>query len=387
MTSQGFRWWSRIALVCALLACAVVASAASSYYDILGVSRTADDKALKKAYRKLSKQYHPDKNDSEEAQVKFLEITRSYEVLSDKDKRQIYDRHGEAGLKQSESNGGGPGGGGDPFDVFRRAFGFGGGGAGGGSGQRRGQNMLAEIEVDLKAMYQGDSIKFSIARKAVCEQCDGSGARSDKDIVECPVCEGRGIRLVRHQLAPGIFQQVQMHCDRCQGRGRTIKHLCSTCRGHRIVDTQSDLVLHVDRGLPEGSEIVFEGEADEAPDVVPGDVVVRVRSKRELGGFMRKESNLYWKEVISVKEALLGFKHTVKGLDGHDIVLSRVGVTTQPGFVDVVPGEGMPIYHLSGHGDLFVEYQVVFPPTLSDQLRTDLERAFGKGGESHHVEL
>lgn len=103
----------------------------------------------------------PDKNDSEEAQVKFLEITRSYEVLSDKDKRQIYDRHGEAGLKQSESNGGGPGGGGDPFDVFRRAFGFGGGGAGGGSGQRRGQNMLAEIEVDLKAMYQGDSIKVS----------------------------------------------------------------------------------------------------------------------------------------------------------------------------------------------------------------------------------
>ncbi|GAA6062038.1 hypothetical protein JCM10212_005023 [Sporobolomyces blumeae] len=375
-------FWTRCILLCALCVCAF---ASTDYYAVLGVKRNVDDKQLKKAYRKLSKQYHPDKNESEEAKVKFLEISRSYEVLSDPEKRQIYDRHGEAGLKQREN--GQAGGAGDPFDVFRRAFGFGGGG--GQPGQRRGQNMLAEIEVDLKAMYEGDSVKFSIARKAVCEQCDGSGARSDKDIVECPVCEGRGIRLVRHQLGPGIFQQVQMHCDRCQGRGRAIKHLCSTCKGHRIVDSQSDLVLHIDRGLPEGSEIVFEGEADESPDWVAGDVVVRVRSKRVPGGFLRKESNLYWKEPISVSEALLGFKHTVQGLDGHHIVLSRTG-TTQPGHVDVIHGEGMPIYHLSGHGDLFVEYQVVFPPALPDKLRTDLERAFDwkdPGAGSSHTEL
>ncbi|GAA5911022.1 uncharacterized protein JCM6883_000679 [Sporobolomyces salmoneus] len=364
--------WTRLLVIFAVLVCLV--QAAQDYYQILGVNRNVDDKGLKKAYRKLSKQYHPDKNDSKEAQSLFLSISRSYEVLSDPEKRSIYDRHGEAGLKRSESNGGG-GGGGDPFDVFRRAFGFGGQGGAGQGGQRRGQNMLAEIEVDLKAMYEGDSIKFSIARKAVCEQCDGSGARSEKDIVECPVCDGRGIRLVRHQLGPGIFQQVQMHCDRCQGRGRTIKHFCSSCKGHGILDSQSDLVLHLDRGLPEGSEIVFEGEADESPDWVAGDVVVRVRSKKVEGGFVRKESNLYWKEIISAKEALLGFKHTVKGLDGHDIILSRTGVT-QPGHVDVVHGEGMPIYHLSGHGDLFVEYQVVFPPTLSTKLKSDLEKAF-----------
>ncbi|GAA5945112.1 uncharacterized protein JCM15063_006523 [Sporobolomyces koalae] len=376
----------RVLLLCALFVCVL---ASSDYYAVLGVKRNVNDKDLKKAYRKLSKQYHPDKNDSEEAKTKFLEVSRSYEVLSDPEKRQIYDRHGEAGLKQRESAGAG-GAGGDPFDVFRRAFGFGGGGAGAGQGgQRRGQNMLAEIEVDLKAMYEGDSVKFSIARKAVCEQCDGSGARSDKDIVECSTCEGRGIRLVRHQLGPGIFQQVQMHCDRCQGRGRSIKHLCSNCKGHRILDAQSDLVLHIDRGMPEGSEVVFEGEADESPDWVAGDVIVRVRSKKVVGGFMRKESNLYWKEVISAKEALLGFKHYVKGLDGHDIVLSRTGVT-QPGFVDVIHGEGMPIYHLSGHGDLFVEYQVVFPPALPAKLKSDLEKAFDwrhPDSTPHHTEL
>ncbi|GAA5944873.1 hypothetical protein JCM1841_002071 [Sporobolomyces salmonicolor] len=364
-----------LARLIVLLALCVAVLSATDYYKVLGVSKDVSEKELKKAYRvrhtlneKLSKQYHPDKNPDEEAKAKFLEVSRSFEVLSDPEKRKTYDRYGEEGLKQRENGGGG----GDPFDVFRRAFGFGGGGQ---QGQRRGQNMLAEIEVDLKAMYQGDSIKFSIARKAICEQCEGTGARSDKDIVECPTCEGRGIRLVRHQLGPGIFQQVQMHCDRCGGRGKAIKHLCPLCKGHRIVDAQSDLILHIDRGMPEGAEVVFEGEADESPDWVAGDVVVKVRSKKEKGGFIRKESNLYWKEPISAAEALLGFKHTVKGLDGHDIVLSRTGVT-QPGFVDVIQGEGMPIYHLSGHGDLFVEYQVVLPPTLSPKLKAELERAF-----------
>ncbi|TNY23623.1 DnaJ-domain-containing protein [Rhodotorula diobovata] len=368
-----------VARLIVLLACVCVAIAAGvDYYKVLGVSKSVGDKELKKAYRvrsptssKLSKQYHPDKNDSEEAKTKFLEVSRAFEVLSDPEKRKTYDRFGEEGLKQQE---GGGGGGGDPFNIFRNAFGFGGGG--GGQQQRRGQNMLAEIEVDLKAMYEGDSLKFSVARKAVCEQCDGTGARSEKDIVTCPVCEGRGIRLVRHQLGPGIFQQMQMHCDRCGGRGKSIKHLCSTCKGHRIVETTSELNLHVDRGMPEGAEVVFEGEADESPDWIAGDVIVRVKSKKVKGGFVRKESNLYWKEPISVAEALLGFKHRVKGLDGHDIVLSRSGVT-QPGFVDVIHGEGMPIYHLSGHGDLFVEYQVVLPPTLTSQQREALEQAFG----------
>ncbi|GAA5928541.1 hypothetical protein JCM10213_002495 [Rhodosporidiobolus nylandii] len=357
-----------------LFAFAAAALGGADYYRTLGLSKGAGDKELKKAYRvrcrdKLSKQYHPDKNDSEEAKAKFLEVSRAYEVLSDPEKRQTYDRYGEEGLKQRENGGAG---GGDPFDIFRNAFGFG----GGQQGQRRGQNMLAEIEVELKAMYEGDSMKFSIGRKAVCEQCDGTGARSEKDIVTCPVCDGRGVRLVRHQLGPGIFQQVQMHCDRCGGRGKSIKHLCPVCRGHRIVDSQSELNLHIDRGMPEGAEVVFEGEADESPDWVAGDVIVRVRSKREQGGFVRKESHLYWKEPISVAEALLGFKHTVKGLDGHDIVLSRTGVT-QPGFVDVIQGEGMPIYHLSGHGDLFVEYQVVLPPSLTSAQSASLETAFG----------
>ncbi|GAA6013123.1 hypothetical protein JCM8202_003028 [Rhodotorula sphaerocarpa] len=371
---------ARVLVLVALVATAL----ARDFYQVLGVDRQCSDKDLKRAYRKLSKQYHPDKNDSDEGKAQFLDVSRAYEVLSDPEQRKTYDRFGEEGLKQREHGGGG---GGDPFDIFRQAFGFGGGG-GGGAQQRRGQNMLAEIEVDLKAMYEGDSMKFSISRKQICERCDGTGAKSAKDIVTCTACEGRGIRLVRHQLGPGIFQQMQMHCDRCGGRGQSIKHVCPACKGHRIVDTQSDLNLHIDRGMPEGAEVVFEGEADETPDYEAGDVIVRVRSKKTQGGFVRKESNLYWKEPISVAEALLGFRHTVKGLDGHDIVLARTGVT-QPGYTDVVAGEGMPIYHLTGQGNLFVEYQVVLPPALTPKQREALEAAFGyippvnKSGYSH----
>ncbi|ORY72570.1 hypothetical protein BCR35DRAFT_282007 [Leucosporidium creatinivorum] len=358
------------------LVCSVLAGA--DFYKVLGVKRSATDAEIKKSYRKLSKKYHPDKNPDEAAKAKFLEVGHAYEALSDPESRKIYDRFGEEGLKQQQGQGGGFH---DPFDVFRNAF-------GGGNQQRRGQNMIAEMEVDLESIYKGDTMTFSIAHKAICESCDGTGARSEKDIVDCPVCEGRGIRLVRHQLGPGIFQQVQMHCDVCGGRGRKIKHVCSECKGHRIVQTTSELILHIDRGMPEGAEVLFEGEADESPDLPAGDVIVRVRSRRKEGGFVRKESNLYWQETLTVAEALLGFKRTVMGLDGHEIVLSRSGVT-QPGFVQTVKGEGLPVYHESGHGDLFVEYSVVLPSTISSSARSSLQSVFNYHPDetTKHTEL
>ncbi|KAK4703615.1 hypothetical protein P7C70_g2601, partial [Phenoliferia sp. Uapishka_3] len=411
-------------------------AAGADFYKELGVKRGASEKEIKKAsstrYKflalaKITISKDPDKNPDEAAAAKFLAVGHAYEVLSDAEKRKTYDRYGEEGLKQQ-------GGGGfhDPFDVFRNAFG-GGGFGGGQQQQRRGQNMVAEFEVELEAIYKGDTMTFQIARKAICEECDGSGARNEKDIVQCTTCDGRGVRLVRHQLGPGIYQQVQvsaqgyppqstpaddllfnlptqMHCDKCGGAGKVVKHVCPICKGHRVVDSTSDLTLHIDRGMPEGAEVAFEGEADESPDFAPGDVIVRVKSKRKAGGFVRKESNLYWKEPLSVAEALLGFKKTVRGLDGHDIVLSRSGVT-QPGFVQVIPGEGLPIYHgsdrklclflsVTAHklmlllpktdGDLFVEYLVVMPATLSPTVRTALATAFNykiPQGKDGHSEL
>jgi DnaJ-related protein SCJ1 len=167
---------------------------------------------------------------------------------------------------------------------------------------RRGPNMIMELQVELEDIYSGRTYDVSVTRKTICESCDGSGARSAKDIHDCDACQGRGVRIVKHMLAPGMYQQVQMQCDRCGGRGKTIKHLCNTCHGARIVEATSDIQVDIDRGLREGEELVFEGEADENPDWVAGDLVVRIRSRPKQGGFARRGANLYWKESISVAE-------------------------------------------------------------------------------------
>lgn len=211
--------------------------------------------------------------------------------------------------------------------------------------------MVMDMEVDLSDMYTGKTYEIQVERKTICEACSGSGARSEGDIQQCDTCGGHGVRIVKHMLAPGMFQQVQMQCDRCGGRGRTIKHLCTQCHGHRIVAMKSDISVDIDRGLAEGTELVFEGEADENPDWVAGDLIVRVRSRQPKAGFTRRNENLYWKEPISVAEALLGFQHTIHHFDGHTVKLSSTkGSTTQPGHVQILPGEGLPRLHSSDCG-------------------------------------
>lgn len=246
--------------------------------------------------------------------------------------------------------------------------------------------MVMDMEVELSDIYTGTTYSIQVTRKQICEHCEGSGARSASDIHECDACSGRGVRIVKHMLAPGMYQQVQMHCDKCGGRGKTIKHTCPHCSGARIVSVTSDIGVDIDRGLSEGQELVFEGEADESPDYVAGDLVVRVRSKKQQGGFVRRGENLYWKQSIGVHEALLGFERSIEHLDGHVIKLvNPEGRTVQPGYVQVLHGEGLPKYHSSeckslSHlthsrdeaytfsttdGDLFIEYQVVLPESIS----------------------
>ncbi|GAA94207.1 uncharacterized protein L969DRAFT_16430 [Mixia osmundae IAM 14324] len=345
--------------------------AGADYYKVLGVKRNASNQEIKKAYRQLSRKLHPDKNPgNEEAANKFVQVSQAYEVLSDEEQRKIYDVHGEEGLKRQQQGGGGFH---DPFDVFRNFF----GGGQQQQGQRKGPNMVSEAEIDLKDIYVGKTFDIEIKRKGICEACDGSGAKSASDVKTCNACSGRGVRIVRHQIAPGMVQQMQMQCDQCAGKGKTVAKKCPVCHGHKVVEQISRLSLEVDRGAPENHELVFENEADESPDHIAGDVIIKLKSKRTRGGFTRKEANLYWMETISVQEALLGFRHKLMHLDGHTLPLSRNEVT-QPGYVQVIKGEGLPHFQSGGHGDLFVQYNVVLPATISPSVRTKLEAALGK---------
>ncbi|KAK7454672.1 DnaJ-related protein scj1 [Stygiomarasmius scandens] len=352
---------------------------AADLYKVLDLHKSASEKDIRYAYKKLSRKYHPDKNKDPGAEEKFVEIAYAYEVLSDATKRQIYDRHGEEGLKahadgQQQGN---------PFDIFSNFFG---GGHPARDQVRRGPTSVTEFEVDLADMYKGASIDFMIKKNILCDHCRGSGAASDGDIHTCSGCGGSGVKVVKQQIFPGMFAQSQTTCNECGGRGKRIHKKCPHCQGNKVVDHTAHYTLEITPGMPEGHEVVFEGEGDESPDWEAGDVVLRVRSRRNKGGWRRKESSLYWRETIGVDEALLGFDRNLTHMDGHVVRLVRKSVT-QPGFVQTIEGEGMPLPENENlHGDLFVEYNVVLPVDISPQTRRKLTEAF-RPSEAGHDEL
>ncbi|ORX35044.1 hypothetical protein BD324DRAFT_633722 [Kockovaella imperatae] len=343
--------------------------AAQSYYQVLGLRKDASEADIKKAYRKLSKKYHPDINPDESAHEKFIEVSKAYEILSEQETRDIYDRHGEEGLKQHEAR---KQGGSNPNDLFARFFG------GGGQQEKRGQGLVLTAEVDLADMYNGRTVEISYPRKIICTHCHGSGAHSDSDISQCKNCGGNGVVVQRHQVFPGMVTNVQMTCQHCGGRGKSITRLCGTCRGQKVIQTDHTIAVHIPAGAPEGFEEVYHGEADESTEWEAGDVVVRVRSRHTegQGQWSRKDGGLIGRVTLSVAEALLGFKRTLTHLDGRSINIGRAG-TTQPGEVEVVEGEGMPAYHDKPQGDMFIEYSVVMPVEVSAESRQKLLDVFG----------
>ncbi|KAL7266357.1 DnaJ-related protein scj1 [Rhizina undulata] len=371
---------------------------------LLGISKDASERDIKKAYRRLSKKYHPDKNPNDDtAHQKFVEVAEAYEALSDPESRRIYDQYGADGLKQRQ-NGGGQGGHQDPFDLFSRFFGGGGGGGFGGDRQRRGPNMEVKYMAPLKDFYTGAEREFSIEKQIICETCDGSGSH-DGHTETCGECSGRGVKIVKHMLAPGIFQQMQSHCDRCGGKGQIITHPCKVCGGAKVVKKVTSFTLDIDKGVPKGARVVFENEADESPDWVAGDLIVIIDERTPDGipdeeaefqgptdgmWFRRRGKDLFWKEVLSLREALLGdWSRNLTHLDGHALKLGREkGKTVQPGFVEIVKGEGMPVWQGGDEfGDLYVEYTVVLPDRMESGMRKDLGAVFEKWRKKVGVSL
>ena len=252
--------------------------------------------------------------------------------------------------------------------------------------------MEVRVSVPLSDFYNGHEHEFSIEKQQICEECEGSGS-ADGTVETCGQCGGRGMVIQKHMLAPGIFQQVQMGCDKCAGKGKTIKHPCKVCGGSRVVKKTATHTLHVEKGMPKGSRIVYENEADESPDWVAGDLVVHVGEKEaEYGNegqrtdgafFRRKGRDMFWKEVLSLREAWMGdWERNLSHLDGHVVRLSRKrGEVIQPNQVEVIASEGMAVWlqeqeqSRAGEeefGQLHVEYTVVLP----DQVEKPMEKDF-----------
>lgn len=337
------------------------------FYKILGISKNATPKDIKKAYRKLSIKYHPDKNPDPEAKEKYKEINEANEILSDPDKRRVYDRSGEEGIKQMAQQGGG----GDPFDPFSMFFGH------RQQGEAQGPDINLLLRVTLNDVYIGKEIEIVYTKQAICPHCRGNGADSHEDLEQCDACGGTGMIIKKKQIAPGFVQQFQQQCNKCKGEGQIIKKKCHVCHGEKVVKSMDFLVAIVEKGIKDGAILDYEGAGDEYLNVKPSTIKVKVQIVPH-DDFERDGDDLKTRVTLTLKEALLGFNKSIKHLDGHNVRLNKLGVTN-PGYTQKVIGEGMPHHHFSSeHGDLYVTYEVEFPKELSDEQREHFRELFEK---------
>lgn len=329
-------------------------------YDVLGVSPTANENELKSAYRKLAMKYHPDKNP--DAGDKFKDISHAYEVLSNADKRAAYDRYGEEGLRGE--------GGMSAEDLFSQFFGggfFGGGGHGGRPrGPRRGEDIVYNLSVSLEDLYKGKTSRIAMQKNVLCAKCDGKGG---KEVRKCTGCNGTGVKVTIRQMGP-MIQQMQSACNECSGEGETIKPAdrCEECKGKKIVKEKKIHEIRVEPGSVHGQKIRFSGEADQAPNTVPGDLIV-VITEKEHDRFKRQGSDLHYRMKIDLVTALAGGSFSIAHLDGRVLTGTiKPGEVIKPDEIRLIEGEGMPekdrIYL---KGNMLVHFEVVFPkPNWAD---------------------
>lgn len=343
----------------------------TKFYDLLGVSPTADDGALKKAYRKLAMKFHPDKNPN--AGDKFKEISNAYEVLSNPEKRSIYDQGGEQAIKDGGSGGGG--GFHSPMDVFDMFFGHDPFGRGGRSrGPRRTKNLVHQLSVSLEDLYNGTMRKLALHKNVICDSCEGIGGKPGC-FQKCMTCRGSGMQVRIQQIGPGMMQQIQSMCKDCQGEGEQVdpKLRCKKCNGKKVNRERKILEVNVDKGMEDGHKITFTEEGDQEPGLEPGDIII-VLDEKPHSVFKRNGMDLVMKMDVSLTEALCGMKRTVTTLDDRTLSMQTVpGEVLKTGDFKKVSGEGMPQHRNPFEkGRLIISFNVVFPPSLEPHVAEQL---------------
>ena len=355
------------------------------YYEVLGVQRDADQGAIKKAYRKLALQYHPDQNpDDADAEVKFKEAAEAYDVLGDPDKRAKYDRYGHQAF---EGMGGGHPGGftnvEDIFSAFSDIFGGGGGGAfgnmfGGGRrrGPRKGRDLRIVLDLSLEEIDEGVTKTVALKRMDRCGTCDGSGARAGTGKKTCSTCGGNG-QVAR---SAGFFQMATT-CPACRGAGEVIESPCQDCSGSGQVQQRKEIEINVPPGVEEGVQLRVTGEGDAGPEGAPrGDLYCVIREK-EHKVFQRSGPDVLTEVPFSFAQLALGDKVEIPTLRGR--VEMSVPAGTQSGKIFRLRGQGLPRMEGRGKGDQLVRVFCEIPETLTDRQRELLEEFQSIDGEAH----
>lgn len=339
---------SKLLFLLCVLSHVIIAIAGKSYYDILQVSKGASDEQIKRAYRKLALKYHPDKNQgNEEANKKFAEINNAYEVLSDSEKRSIYDRYGEDGLKQHAASGGRGGGGMNIQDIFSSFF-------GGGQMEEeekivKGDDVVVELDATLEDLYMGGSLKVW-REKNILKPAPGKRR-----------CNCRN-EVYHKQIGPGMFQQMT-------------EQVCEQCPNVKYEREGYFVTVDIEKGMQDGQEVVFYEDGEPIIDGEPGDLRFRIHTAPH-ERFQREGNDLHTTVTITLVQALFGYEKTIKHLDEHLVDISTKGIT-KPKEVRKFKGEGMPLHYSTKKGDLYVTFEVLFPTSLTEDQKTKIKAILG----------
>ena len=348
------------------------------FYEVMGVVKTASADDLKKAYRKLAMQFHPDKNpDDKSAETKFKAVNEAYDVLRDEQKRAAYDRYGHAAFEQGGGGGGFEAGFGAGFaDIFDEMFGdiMGRRGGGGRRGPARGQDTRFNMEITLEDAFHGKKATINVPSSLSCEKCKGSGSKDGAAPATCPSCKGAG----RIRAQQGFFT-VERTCPTCQGGGQVISDPCDKCRGTGRTRKDKNLEITIPPGVEEGTRIRLAGEGEAGMHGAPPGDLYLFLSIAAHRMFQREGANLFMRVPISMTVAALGGKLEVPAIDGSKIEV-QIPKGCQHGHRFRLKSKGMSVLRSAARGDMFLEAAIEVPVNLTDKQKKLLEE-FDKEGD------